>query len=103
MLCWYDILQRINIVSKSLQSHQIDIPQCLSLIENVTGFLRDYYENGFINIEINAKDLAAQMNVLPEFPSVSQFRLRKRIQFGNEIITNTRQKFKVEYFITLLT
>jgi len=32
VLCWYDILQRINIVSKSLQSHQINISQCLSLM-----------------------------------------------------------------------
>jgi len=78
VLCWYDISQKINIVSKSLQSHQINIPQCLSLIQNVTGFLRDYRENGFINIEINAKDLAAQMNISPEFPSVLQFRLKKR-------------------------
>jgi len=54
-----------------LQSHQINIPQCLSLIQNVTGFLRDYRENGFINIKINAKDLAAQMNISP-------FRLKKR-------------------------
>lgn len=38
VLCWYDILQRINIVSKSLQSHQINIPQCINLIENITVF-----------------------------------------------------------------
>jgi len=78
VLCWYDILQKINIVSKSLQSHQINIPQCLALIQNVTGFLRDYRKNGFINIEINAKDLAAQINISPEFPFVLQFRLKKR-------------------------
>jgi len=100
VLCWYDILQRINIVSKSLQSHQINIPQCLSLIKNVTEFLRNYRENGFINIEINAKDLAAQMNVSLEFPSVSQFRLKKRTQFSsqNQEFTDAKQKFKAEFF-----
>lgn len=78
VLCWYDILQRINIISKSLQSHEINILQCINLIKNVTVFLKEYRENGFIDIEINAKDIAAQMNVSPEFPPVSQFRLRKR-------------------------
>jgi len=79
--------------------HQINIPQCLSLIKNVTGFLKDYHENGFINIEINAKDLAAQMNVSPEFPSV-QFRLKKRIQFSsqNQEFIDAKQKFKAEFF-----
>jgi len=67
-----------------LQSHQINTPQCLSLIKNVTGFLRDYRENDFINIEINVKDLAAQMNVSPEFPSVLKFRLKKRTQFSGQ-------------------
>jgi len=98
VLCWYDILQRINIVLKSLQSHQINILQCLSLIKNVTGFLRDYRENVFINIEINAKDLAAQMNVSPEFPSVLQFRLKKRTQFSSQEFIDAKQKFKAEFF-----
>lgn len=102
VLCWYNILQRINIVSKSLQSHEINISQCINLIENVTVFLREYRETGFIDIEINAKDIATQMNVSPEFPPVSQFSLRKRTQFSNECqdesITDARQKFKVEFF-----
>lgn len=102
MLCWYDILQRINIISKFLQSHQINIPQCINLIENVTAFLKGYRENGFTEIEINAKDIAAQMNISPEFPLVSQFRLRKRKRFDNERpdepIIDPRQTFKVEFF-----
>jgi len=34
VVCWYDILQRINIVSKFLQSHQINISQCINFIES---------------------------------------------------------------------
>jgi len=85
-----------------LQSHEINISLCINLIENVIVFLREYRENGFINIEINAKDIATQMNVSPEFSPVSQFRLRKRKQFSDECqdepITDARQKFKVKFF-----
>lgn len=102
ILCWYDILQRINIVSKTLQSRQINLQQCIQLIENVTVFLRKYRENGFTDIEINAKDIAVQMNISPEFPPVSQFRLRKRTDFSNqcadEPIRDAKQKFKIEFF-----
>lgn len=100
VLCWYDILQRINIVSKSLQSHQINIPQCINLMENIIVFLRKYRENSFVNIEINTKDIATQMNVSLEFPSVLQFRLWTQFinQCLDEPITDAKQKFNVEFF-----
>ncbi|XP_055301630.1 zinc finger MYM-type protein 1-like [Sitodiplosis mosellana] len=44
VVVWHNVLTKINIVSKSLQSQSIDITQCLKLIGNLTSYLKKVRE-----------------------------------------------------------
>lgn len=46
VVVWHDILSKINIVSKSLQSHSIDLTKCLKLIENLSNHFKEIRANG---------------------------------------------------------
>lgn len=45
VIVWHSILSRINVVSKSLQAHSIDITNCLTLVENLKQHFNEVRES----------------------------------------------------------
>jgi len=61
-----DILSKVNLVSKSMQSSKMDIRTAVLLSDNCTKFLQDYRITGHIVEAIkSAEKLALQLNVEP--------------------------------------
>lgn len=55
LVIWYDILTEVNIVSKSVQDHNMDISSSVKMVHSLLQFLHEYRENGF-----NLAKIAAQ-------------------------------------------
>lgn len=47
LIIWYDILSKVNIVSKSLQTPSIDLDVSSDLLNSLITYLKEYKENGF--------------------------------------------------------
>lgn len=53
LMVWYDVLFQINLVSKSLQKEDMDIPSAVSYLETCKEFLIRYRELGYAEVDLN--------------------------------------------------
>ena len=103
LVIWYDILSKINIVSKLLQKINFDIKMATEAIDEVLKFLRNYRDNGFIGVMCQAKELADLLEIEATFPQEHEVRRRKTTQqfdyeSRDEAITDPKTKFRIEFF-----
>ena len=89
MVIWHDILLKINLVSKKLQSKDMCIDAALKNLEGLISFFENYRENGFASAMIEAKNIACDMGIEPEFPKKRQSHRKK--QFNENINDETVQ------------
>ncbi|CAH2283897.1 zinc finger MYM-type 1-like [Pelobates cultripes] len=69
IVLWYNILNRINIVSKLLQSRSMYLPDVIDILESTTNYLKNYRsDKGFEDLLEEAKDLSLEMEIDPVFP-----------------------------------
>ncbi|XP_025832224.1 zinc finger MYM-type protein 1-like isoform X2 [Agrilus planipennis] len=105
LVVWYDILFQINIVSKSLQSTDMDLGKCTEMLKKCCHFLEDYRNTGFKSAILTAKELTAELEIEPVFQARRRIRHVKR-QVGeiarDDPITSPEKKFEVEFFNCLL-
>lgn len=107
LIIWYNILDRINIFSKYLQSPAICLTTAVNMLEGTKQFLTDLRNDekfqGFI---FQAKEIALKLDVSPNFPDAPRRPSRKPQLFSyegrDEIISNPEQKFKVEFYFQIL-
>ncbi|KAL8496263.1 hypothetical protein ACS0TY_020105 [Phlomoides rotata] len=59
IVIWYDILGRVNIVSKSLQSEDMLIDIAMTKIKGLIASFEEYMENGFNQAMYSVKKLAS--------------------------------------------
>lgn len=71
---WHEILRKINIASKLLQSPNMIIPECIKVLESVILFLKDFCANGFQQILTSAKE----MEINSDFELSSSLRIRRK-------------------------
>lgn len=108
LITWYEVLYRVNMVSKSLQKKEVNIPTALKLIDNVKEFLNGMRsENGLNSIITDARELAEKLEVPPEFKTEAQVRPRKtKRQFSYESeyepAISGKESFKVDFFFVVL-
>lgn len=62
-LVWYDILNRIENVSKLMQSVSIRLHMAVDLLGKTKTFLTDYRGNGFASAQALAREMCEEMNV----------------------------------------
>ncbi|XP_065682300.1 uncharacterized protein LOC136095520 [Hydra vulgaris] len=67
LVIWYNILYRVNIVSKSMQSAAMDIVSVVSLMKSCAEFATEYRIIGFETSLLDAKELAKSLEVKPIF------------------------------------
>nr|XP_032522976.1 uncharacterized protein LOC116774368 [Danaus plexippus plexippus] len=105
LVVWYEILFQINVVSKSLQSQDLDLGKSAEMLENCCNFFEEYRKPGFKKAYCTASDLAKELQVNPEFKPAKRLRRIKR-QAGeiatDEPIESPEKRFEVEFFNKLL-
>ncbi|XP_046601381.1 uncharacterized protein LOC124295433 [Neodiprion lecontei] len=101
----YEILFQINVVSKPLQSKDIDLGKSAEMLGNCCNFFEEYRKTGFKKALCTASDLAKALQTKPEFAPAKRLR-RIRRQDGematDEPIESPEKKFEVEFFNKLL-
>ncbi|XP_050552386.1 52 kDa repressor of the inhibitor of the protein kinase-like [Spodoptera frugiperda] len=105
LVVWYDILFQINVVSKSLQSPDIDLSKCTEMLKKCCTFLKEYRNTGFKSAISTAKELAEELEVEPVFKATKRIRFVKRQAdetARDEPIVSPEKKFEVEFFNSLL-
>jgi hypothetical protein len=102
-ITWYQILYRINLVSKSLQDKAVNT-DLISQVKNYFIELRS--DKGFEEILVDAKDLADTLEVESEFQQSTRIRPRRvKRQFNYEsedhLVVESNQEFKINFFFIL--
>lgn len=75
LVIWYDILTEVNIVSKNVQNHNMDINTSVKMVQSLLQFLNQYRENGFNLAKIAANKLAEDADITVVFKNP---RVRKK-------------------------
>ncbi|KAK9697609.1 hypothetical protein RND81_08G048500 [Saponaria officinalis] len=110
MVIWYDILAAINIVSKTLQSEDMDIDDAITQLKGLVSFFHKYRETGFEEALIKAKNIAVAMDIEPIFHVKKKRLIKKRTHFDEEtrqdnnesVVLNKEEKFRIDYFINIM-
>lgn len=96
---WYDILHRVNKISKTLQKEDADLSVAVDMLDGAIKWLKKYRETGFSSAITDAKEIAEEFGVDPIFKS-TRIRTKKR-HFGEapgETLTDPTEIFRVQYF-----
>lgn len=67
LIIWYDILSKVNIVSKSFQAPSIDLGVSSDLLNGLIIYLQDYRENGFKSAKAVAKQIIPTLGIEEQF------------------------------------
>ncbi|XP_039303522.1 zinc finger MYM-type protein 1-like [Solenopsis invicta] len=100
LVIWYDILFRINIVSKSMQSNTMDLGSAVSLMESCAEYIENYRLNGFAKTLVDAKELAKSLDVDPIFVQKRVNRKKRMFNYehSDETMSDPQNLFKTKIF-----
>lgn len=101
---WYDILAKIQHVSKLMQSSEMQLDVAVDLLGKTQRFLADYRVTGFAAAQATAKEICDGMNVAA---TLKQKRLRStKRQFDyescDEPFTDALKRLEVTFFNTVV-
>ncbi|KAL6545318.1 hypothetical protein OROGR_009192 [Orobanche gracilis] len=105
LVIWHEILYKINLVSKKLQSKDMLLDVAVKNLEGLVDYFKTYRKTGFDNAIIEAKEIANNMGIEPEFPIKRSFRRKKQF---DEIPNTERERqsaqdtFRTDYFYVLV-
>ncbi|XP_042449106.1 zinc finger MYM-type protein 1-like [Zingiber officinale] len=105
LVIWHDILHKINLVSKKLQSEDMHLDVAVKQLSGLVSFFEKYRENGFASAMDDAKKIASDMEIEPVFPTKRKI-CRKR--HFDEIANTERENqspeesFRINYFILVV-
>jgi hypothetical protein len=107
LVIWYDILFKINVISKVLQSISMELDTCVSEIDKGIKSLFHYRDTGFAEAQCKARELAEDLDVEAVFTEDSTLRARrKKRNFDYEglddVESDPEQKFKREFFYVIV-
>lgn len=64
---WYEILIKVNMASKALQSIQSDVQAAVTSLASVKQFLDDFSETGYEKVIEDANEMCEKLEIEPEF------------------------------------
>jgi hypothetical protein len=104
LLLWYDILVKINLISKAWQKCNMQLDMALKHFDEFLCWLDDYRRNGFDSALVTAIEIADETDIPREF---KQIRLRKKkIHFDyecpDETSANPADILRTEYFYVIV-
>lgn len=108
VVVWHNILSQINIVSKMLQSHSIDITNCLQLIQKALNFIQTARESDEIINEWfeRAKSIRSEIHFEPT--AIDNFAIQnrtnrvQRMPEMEEFSEDDKQRFKHSFVFRIL-
>lgn len=108
LVVWYNILLKINVVSKIMQKSDVILPEAVQMLNRIKIFLTDMRSDyGFINLLNEAKKIAQEMDAEISFPAVHTVRPRRKKTFyeyeqKDEPIQSPELHFKVNLYFYIL-
>lgn len=105
LVIWYDVLDKINLVSKKLQSEDMCIDVAVKQLNGLVLYFKKYREIGFSSAMISATEIAKKMKIDPVF--LTKRRIARKRHFDE--IPNTdrleqtpEECFKTDYFYVVV-
>ncbi|XP_065678512.1 zinc finger MYM-type protein 1-like [Hydra vulgaris] len=104
LIMWYDILSKVNIVSKIMQSPNLNLLNCNNALKEVLVFLNNYRQDEtFVKVVDEAKKIAEILMIDNKFPDVSTIQIRKKkghfnYESNDLPIIDSQQNYKVNFF-----
>ena len=86
---WYNILSKVNLVSKSLQVIDMQVDKAIILISSACSWIQKFRQNGFSQVLHEAREIADLINSQCEFITVAtefdqhRVRIRRRLEGEN--------------------
>lgn len=106
LVIWYDILSKINIISKALQKSDVALSEAVKMISQIKDDLvKTRTESAFKEMISNAKTVAEEVDAEIEFPLATRPRPRKRFfnyEVVDEPISDPESNFKINFYYYLL-
>lgn len=102
---WYNLLNNINKVSKTLQNEKISIDFAVNNLKGLKQFLNKYRENGFNEAKEEAIHICKQIDIKPEFKSKRKSLKKRMFSYESSPIlcsTNEEECFVNDFFLPIL-
>ncbi|PWA54809.1 zinc finger MYM-type protein 1 [Artemisia annua] len=105
IVIWFEILNRVNLVSKKLQSDDMLINVAMTEVQDLISFFKEFRVTGFSNAVDVAKQIAIEMDINPLF--IRKRVIRRKRQFDEDsveedVILSAEESFKVNYFLYIV-
>ncbi|KAK9734843.1 hypothetical protein RND81_04G166700 [Saponaria officinalis] len=105
LVIWYEILSKINLVSKTLQNKDMRLDVALQSLKGLILFFEKYREMRFISAMTEAKEIANKMDIDPVFQE--KRKVTKNRKYDENPNTEREQqsaeeKFRTDYFLILV-
>ena len=78
LIFWYEVLFKVNYVSKKLQGETKDINEGMESFEKLLSWLRNYREEGFNDVLLGANELAESIELPTESRKFYEKKIRRR-------------------------
>jgi len=104
LVIWYDILEKVNIVSKSLQSQNMEISISTKMVYGLLEHLKQYRITGFDSAKNIANKLASEIDI-PVIFKCCRIRKKKKMfsyEHNDEPILNEEDRFRIDYFLVVI-
>ncbi|CAH2325017.1 zinc finger MYM-type 1-like [Pelobates cultripes] len=100
LVVWYEILVKINLVSKVWQKSNMQLDTALKHLEEFMCWLEDYRQNGYNSAIVAANEIAEEMNIVREFRQCRIRRTKRMFDYEgpDEALVNPADRFRAEYF-----
>lgn len=92
---WYDILTKVNVASKALQSITSNLQAAMICLENVATFLEEYKLNGYERARQDAEEICKSLGVEVVF-------IETRKRNANREIIDAEENFQNDFFSYIL-
>ncbi|KAL6571969.1 hypothetical protein OROMI_012927 [Orobanche minor] len=107
MVIWYEILAKVNVLSKTLQSENMQIDEAMNGVKTLVAFFKDYREKGFDEALNSVKVIASDLGIDPVFVEKRKGRkIRKKRHFDeieeepSQIVElSPQESFRIQYFL----
>ncbi|KAK9061091.1 hypothetical protein SSX86_018271 [Deinandra increscens subsp. villosa] len=105
IVIWYELLLKVNIVSKKLQSKDMILDVAIEEVDKLIEFFKEFREVGFAKSINEAKEIAIELGVDPVFPQKRRIRRKKQFDESSsepETLLSPEENFKVNWFLVLV-
>ncbi|CAH9081169.1 unnamed protein product [Cuscuta europaea] len=103
MVIWYEVLNKVNKISKLLQQRDMDVGVALNLLKGLILLFKEYREEWFEKAKIEAQNIAIDLHIEPRFRDI---RIRTKKKFFDEKAIDEPMKsaedvFRGAYFLVV--